>query len=437
VINGGSIFLKVGNSYGSDAPQKRQPTIRGRGHHRLGTWGALVVAVPVLAVGFVAGPAGAGTVGKVSSFAGGGTDDPYGITAGPNGSLWFANFGNNSIGEVSTTGVVSNFTDPSIDEPVGITAGPNGALWFANFGNNSIGEITTTGVVSNFTDSTISKPIDITPGSDGALWFTNQGNNSIGRITTAGSVSNFTHAGIVSPYAITAGPNNSLWFTNQAPGGTSAIGEISVSGSVSIFTNSSITNPYGITADGASLWFTNLPGGSGGSNAIEKMSSTGTVTHTYTDPTLSSPAAIAVGSDGDLWFVNNTNNSIGRITTSGTISNYTDPSIDMPIWIAAGSDGALWFSNNATDSVGQITSAVTPEVKSFTPSSGAVGQKVTVTGKNLDGATAAAVNGTKAKIVSDSATQIVIKVKAGTTTGPITVTTPAGTATSATSFTVS
>jgi streptogramin lyase len=205
---------------------------------------------------------------------------------------------------------------------------------------------------------------------------------------------------------------------------------------VSIFTDTRITNPYGITADGSSVWFTNLPAASG-SNAIEKMSSTGTVTHSYTDTSLSEPVAIAVGSDGDLWFVNNGNNSIGRITTAGAISNYTDPTINQPIWIAAGSDGALWFSNNGTTSVGRITTAVTPDVKSFTPSSGAVGQKVTVTGKNLDGATAAAVNGTNAKIVSDSATQIVIKLKAGSATGPITVTTPAGTATSATSFTVS
>jgi virginiamycin B lyase len=34
---------------------------------------------------------------------------------------------------------------------VGITAGPDGALWFANSANNSIGRITTKGKVTNFT----------------------------------------------------------------------------------------------------------------------------------------------------------------------------------------------------------------------------------------------------------------------------------------------
>ena len=419
------------------APGRRASLGRRAARRRMGTAAAALVIVPSAMVGLLSGSAGASTAGQVSNFTGAGISEPYGITAGPNGSLWFANFGDSSIGEISTTGVVSNFTDPSISEPVGITAGPNGALWFTNYGNSSIGEITTAGVVSNFTDSSISRPTGITTGPDDALWFTNQGNSSIGRVTTLGSVSNFTNASIVSPYAITSGPNGELWFTNQSPSGSSSIGEISIGGSVSSFTNPQLTNPYGIVADGSSLWITNLPGGAGGSDAIEKMSSSGTVTHVYTDPSMIEPAAIAVGSDGALWFVNNGNASIGRITTSGTVSNYTDPTIDGPIWIAAGSDGALWFSNQTNSSIGRITTSVTPEIKSFSPTSGAAKQKVTITGKNLAGASAAAVNGTKEKIVSDSATQIVMKIKAGTTTGPITVTTPAGTATSASNFLVS
>ena len=73
-----------------------------------------------------------------------------GITAGPDGALWFTNSGTpngpsfvgGSIGRITTAGVVSQYTDPSIDWPAGITAGPDGALWFTNFANNSIGRIT-------------------------------------------------------------------------------------------------------------------------------------------------------------------------------------------------------------------------------------------------------------------------------------------------------
>ncbi len=80
---------------------------------------------------------------------------------------------NNSIGRISTAGVVTNYTGPGIDDPDGITAGPDGALWFTNLRNNSIGRISTAGVVTNYTGPGIDEPEGITAGPDGALWFTN------------------------------------------------------------------------------------------------------------------------------------------------------------------------------------------------------------------------------------------------------------------------
>ena len=145
---------------------------------------------------------------------------------------------NNSIGRITTAGVVTNYTGTGISDLPGITAGPDGALWFTNYGNNSIGRITTTGVVTNYTDPASAGPSRITAGPDGALWFTNywqqlasggspppgsspttpapasttrrrsrpdptapcgsptSGNDSIGRITTAGVVTNYTDVGI-------------------------------------------------------------------------------------------------------------------------------------------------------------------------------------------------------------------------------------------------
>ena len=65
-------------------------------------------------------------------------------------------------------------------------------------GNNSIGRITTTGTVTNYTGTGISSPYGIAAGPDGAMWFTNNG-NSIGRITTTGTVTNYTGTGISAP----------------------------------------------------------------------------------------------------------------------------------------------------------------------------------------------------------------------------------------------
>ena len=51
-----------------------------------------------------------------------------------------------------------------------------------------------------------------------------------------------------------------------------------------------------------------------------------------------------------MWFTNNTNNTIGRITTAGAVTNYTDPSINGP----TGSRPA------PTAPCGSRTSATTP-----------------------------------------------------------------------------
>ena len=104
----------------------------------------------------------------------------------------------------------------------------------------------------------------------------------------------------------------------------------------------------------------------------------------------------------------NTNaNAIGRITTTGKITIYAPTVIDKPTGIAKGPDGAMWFTNYGNSTIGRITTTVTPKIGSFTPASGPAGTTVTITGQNLSA-----------------------------TTGHISVTTPAGTATSRATFTV-
>jgi O-glycosyl hydrolase/streptogramin lyase len=74
-------------------------------------------------------------------------------------------------------------------------------------------------------------------------------------------------------------------------------------------------------------------------------------------PAIDGPAGIAVGPDGALWFTNSQGNSIGRITTSGTVTSYTGTGIDFPQVITTGPDGALWFTNEGNNSIGRITTS--------------------------------------------------------------------------------
>jgi hypothetical protein len=74
-----------------------------------------------------------------------------------------------------------------------------------------------------------------------------------------------------------------------------------------------------------------------------------------------------------LWFTNQNNDSIGRITTGGTVTNYTGTGIYTPFGIAAGPDGALWFTNQNNNSIGRITTGASPSPTTnvLIPSSGA------------------------------------------------------------------
>ena len=71
--------------------------------------------------------------------------------------------------------------------------------------------------------------------------------------------------------------------------------------------------------------------------------------------------AIAAGPDGNMWFTDNANNSIGRITPSGATTFFPAPATPDPqngsglFEITAGPDGNMWFTAFYTNMVGKIT----------------------------------------------------------------------------------
>jgi len=80
---------------------------------------------------------------------------------------------------------------------------------------------------------------------------------------------------------------------------------------------------------------------------------------------------------------------------------------------------------------------VTPQITSFSPSSGPVTTSVTITGVSLTQTTAVSFGGVNATgFTVNSDTQVTATVPSGAKTGKISITTPGGTAKSATNFTV-
>jgi virginiamycin B lyase len=157
----------------------------------------------------------------------------FGIAAGPDGNLWFTSQGagcsiiggdfgchhgtsfDPAIERMTLSGKVTKFASPNFADK--ITAGPDGNLWFTEFGTDRIGRITTAGKITEFPVPTQSSaPTGLTSGPDGNVWFTENSANQLGRITMSGAVTEFPIPTRDSgPIDITAGPDGTLWFTES------------------------------------------------------------------------------------------------------------------------------------------------------------------------------------------------------------------------------
>ena len=124
--------------------------------------------------------------------AGGG--GPYDIVEGPDGNLWYTRAdvsgpcgspdSGNAIGRMTPTGSVVEYPLPNSDSrPFGIAAGRDGNLWFAECSGNRIGRITPTGTIDEQDiPSADSEPYGIASGPQNSLWFTEYSGNRVGRL---------------------------------------------------------------------------------------------------------------------------------------------------------------------------------------------------------------------------------------------------------------
>ena len=64
---------------------------------------------------------------------------PFGIVSGPNGDLWFAEYGEARIREITTSGTITHHDFPAGPYPRDITLGPDGNVWFTGSTTRSAG----------------------------------------------------------------------------------------------------------------------------------------------------------------------------------------------------------------------------------------------------------------------------------------------------------
>jgi hypothetical protein len=168
----------------------------------------------------------------------------------------------------------------------------------------------------------------------------------------------------------------------------------------------------------------------------------GTFTVTASPPTINSfsPTSGQVGTSVDIQgtsFTGATSVTFNGTADSGFVVNSsTDITAHVPAGVTSGPIAVTTPAGTGTSS-GSFTVIPTPTISSFTPTSGPAGTSVDIQGTNFTAATSVAFNGTADHgFVVNSPTDITAHAPSGATTGPISVTTPGGTATSSSSFTV-
>ncbi len=325
---------------------------------------------------------------------------PISMTVGPDKNLWFAELYGEKIGNTTTSGVVTEFKISGAQSLVGIASGPDGNIWFTDQFTGKIGHVNTSGKqLKQFSLPGGSFPQGMTVGPDGNLWFVDQKQNgkfTIGKITTAGKVTEYAtnvNAGSFQDslyYAqIVLGPDGNLWFTNWQAGGagTNLVGRITTQGKVTTFstldtpvsicagpdgnlwvtefshvaqvTTSGVETEYAITGSGfdgittgpdGNIWFTEL-------GKLGYVTPQGTVTEFKRSEfaAFSYLSGITSAPDGALWFLGNQTSNIGRITTSGQLTNtYALNAGSVPWWDTPGPDGAVWFTELTGNQIGRI-----------------------------------------------------------------------------------
>ena len=317
---------------------------------------------------------------------------PASIVTGPDGALWFTEFGGNKIGRVEPDGTVTEYPLPTPgSQPDDMAVGPDGALWFAETLGNRIGRINTAGVIDEFDGlPPASRPTAVAAGADGNIWFTERAltapSGRIGRITPTGVITNYPLVSNGHPLTIAAGSDGALWFT-ESPG--NRIGRIDpATGAISEFPVPTFQSaPWEITAgpDG-NLWFTELLG-----NKIGRITTDGSISEfplqtpasqpntirPGTDPNPADECALQQGALGDtafsarygsfgscvsalattktLWFTEQATNRVAQITTDGEIFEFPLPTAgSQPGGITQGPDGAMWFAESAGDAIGRL-----------------------------------------------------------------------------------
>jgi streptogramin lyase len=244
---------------------------------------------------------------------------PWRITAGPDGNLWFTDKDADLIGKITPSGEITEYPIGEGKAPYDIVAGRDGNLWFTENLNNKTGAVDTNGnlVHEFYAPGSDARPTGITVARTGDVWWVNGGSGldpetTVSRLTPDGTVTNYQLAPCACfGIGITTGPDGNLWAVEE----------------LGVYEGDAVGTIDRITPDGQSIVRFPIPA------------------PPFTDQHL--PAWNAPGPDGNVWFTefNRTIHQVGRITPGGMITEFALPGSDSNTGgITTGIDGRIWVT---------------------------------------------------------------------------------------------
>jgi len=292
----------------------------------------------------------------------------FGIAAGSDGKLWFADQGsNNTLGSINPFNQIESEVSPAVGSDIfGISNGPDGNLYYGQGSafDNIGGIIPATGE-SRFTylgGGNPAWPRFTATGPEGNIWTTEPRDPSDTTDTTVpGNINHKDKVSIATPHIDVGQPRD-------GHGGPIVTSEIPLPGNGFNGNPESIAAGPGDTSASPSeaLWVTEP-----NANKIARLTPVfiggggeGALVTEYPGLTTGAlPEGIALGPDGNIWFTEFANNTVGRLIPPSTAAG--NPMIDefplaansRPVGIAAGPDGNLWIAEDGTGKIARMTTA--------------------------------------------------------------------------------
>lgn len=313
------------------------------------------------------------------TYSGGGMNGPSSLSIDSQGNVWVANyFGvatlfSNAGAPIFPGGIIGNGMMNSYGGAVDV----NDTMWIANEQsastvNNGLGSVTllNSGGSSpaQYTSGGLNFPIAVAFDTSGVAWVVDYGNSHITLLSGSGSPlsgsTGYTAANLVFPSAVATDSKCNAYVANQS---SNTITRVVADGST--FTDFLVgQGPTSVAVDSADdVWSANYY-----ANSVGLVSSAGTVVSGtgYTGGGMNAPRAIAVDGGGNAWVASEHGATLAEFAAASSMNPGrllspslgwgADAKLGEPYSLAIDAAGNIWVSNYASNTLTEFVGLASP-----------------------------------------------------------------------------